>query len=148
MPSVRSQVLDAIVAALNGAGKPAGLLVQRYSTRPITGALVTTVYPLQQQSERFGHSRGPLVRETLLVRLRHDAVNSAGGDADEATDAQAGWARAALMVDQTLGGRATLIEEQSIQWDAETFDKTFVRAWQDFSVVFPTLPADATLQPG
>lgn len=143
--SVRTDILDAMITALGGVGKPTGLVVDRYRTTPTTAALAITLYPVEESSARVGQNRGPLTQHTLRVRLECRVQN--GGAPDVAIDPVLTWAIQALWADESLGGRVNELAELGVTWDAETFENQYTVAWLDVSVRYATAAGNPTTQP-
>ncbi len=140
MASRRNDVIAAVVAALGGAGKPAGTTVERYRTMPITTAgLWILVYPIAENVERAPTKSGRLARRSLVVRCECSAQ---GEPVDEQLDPLVLWAVQALMADPSLGGVAINVQEELVQWEAADDDKVYGRAAVDFTIDYQTAAAD------
>ncbi|HET7552195.1 MAG TPA: hypothetical protein VFK04_12965 [Gemmatimonadaceae bacterium] len=140
MASRRDQILAAVVAILNGAGKPADTTVERYRTLPLTteGAWIL-VYPMIEATERAPTPSGRLARRKLRVRCE---CRAQGEQVDQVLDPLLLWTVKALMADPSLGGVAINVQEEATQWDAEDADKVYGAAAVDFTIDYQTAAAD------
>lgn len=147
MASVRELILQAAVAALNGAGKPAGLAVHRNRTRPFGSdqlpAIVLYPGPDPEDVVLATHDGG--VERRFTVRAECRAI-AAGVPPDQATDPLTTWCTRALHEDPTFGGLAAEIEERRISWAAEETDQVFAAAAVDFLVTYYTHADDPEAQ--
>lgn len=141
MASVRERIMAALEAAVNGAGKPAGLNVHRQRRRPIDRDKLpaTVVYAIREDVRAF--STGPIrdVERRLRVRLEHRAT---GAPEDQVLDPYLVWGTKALKADETLGGLCREINEVLIEWDGEQADQVYAGAGQEFEVIYETTEAD------
>lgn len=143
MASRREAVVEAVVAALNGPGKPAALTVHRSRTRPVDkdDLPAQIVYLL---SETIPTEYGvPAVDRELVLAVE---TRAQGNPPDEALDEYLSWSVRALMTDFTLGGAAMRVTEQSTDWLAEELDKIYGAAQQRFLVTFRTRHDDPDLE--
>jgi hypothetical protein len=134
----RATLRAAILAALNGAGKPAGLTVlaaraapSEHDTLPLTMVKLSaeTVVKVGQ------HKTAPIVQRHLTVWLDHWVK---GTDPQDGLEAQLAWATSAMLQTQTWGGLAIETTEEGTEWDLEVLEDEFGRATQRFTVRFPT----------
>jgi len=125
------------VAALNGAGKPAGVTVNRSRRQSIEKSQLPmiSVYAIREEVTRATDTRrSPLVERRLRVQVKCRIV----GD-DQANDPLRKWAVQAVMADQSLGGLCTEITEESTDWDADDgTDADYSVAAVDFLVRYVT----------
>lgn len=149
MPSRRELIVQALVAALDGADKPAGLTVHRFRTRPLVGAedLPAVVVYLQQETTARGDGphgykarRACTIRVECRTRVAGDAIDTTAPDA--ALDALTSWAVRAVMADPRQGGLAHNTQETATQWAAEETDAVYAAAAVDFTVDFITAAGD------
>lgn len=141
--SRREAVLQAVVAALNGAGKPADLTVHRSRHRPIDKDELPAqvVYLI---SETVPTQYGvPLVDREVIVAVETRAT---GTPSDQALDEYLSWTVRALITDHTLGGAAMNVTEQETTWIAEEMDKVYGAAQQRFAIVYRTRHDDPDLE--
>ncbi len=135
--SYTERLLQAVVAALDGAGKPAGLTVNRSRRQSIEKSQLPmiSVYPIREEVTRAtDNRRSPLVERRLRVEVKCRVV----GD-DQANDALRKWAVQSVMADQSLGGLALEITEESTDWDADdATDADYSVAAVDFVVRYST----------
>lgn len=115
--SIRERMLQAIFTALNGAGKPPGLTVERSRRQSLELA------QLPMMSIELGDTENSLPgenRRSPLVESRTDVlVISRVRGLDAGLDALYKWARKAIMGDPSLGGLALGVTEASSRIDAE-----------------------------
>lgn len=135
--SFTERVLQAVVAALDGAGKPAGVTVNRSRRQSIEKSQLPmiSVYPIREEVTRAtDHRRSPLVERRLRVEVKCRVV----GDVQD-NDALRKWAVQSVMADQSLGGLALEIVEESTDWDADdATDADYSVAAVDFVVRYST----------
>lgn len=140
MATVREQIMQAVLAALDGVGKPAGLNVFRYRTRPLTEeeypALV--VYNGTEQVDRVGNHRGSLVRRELGLRIEGRTI---GDTPDVDLDPILAWVTQALIAAPSLPGNlAITTEEDSTEWEHEEAEVGYSVARMLYRVTYSTLP--------
>lgn len=135
--SYTERILQAVVAALNGANKPAGVTVNRSRRQSIEKSQLPmiSVYPIREEVTRAtDNRRSPLVERRVRVEVKCRVV----GD-DQANDALRKWAVQSVMADQSLGGLALEITEQSTDWDADdATDADYSVAAMEFVVRYST----------
>lgn len=142
--SVREQLVRAVVAAIDGSGKPSGLNVHRSRTRAIGNDQLpaVVVYLLQETlpPERQQPARGRQIARrtaTLVCECRAKGVL-----ADEALDPLTTWVVQALLADPTLGGLAYAVSEAGTQWDAAELDDVYGGAQVHFQIDYTTAAGD------
>ncbi len=135
--SITELILQAVVTALDGAGKPAGVTVNRSRRQSLEKSQLPmiSVYPIREEVTRAtDNRRSPLVERRLRVQVKCRIV----GD-DQANDALRKWAVQSVMADQSLGGLALEIVEESTDWDADdATDADYSVAAVDFVVRYST----------
>jgi len=149
MASVREQIIAYVVAKLGESGKPAGLTVHRFRTRPIDrdSLPAQVVYPAGRDggiaeavSEYSGE--GDVSRElTLRVESR-----VAGDAPDTLIDPLYVWAVKQIMSDTTLGGLALGVREEASSFDADEREVPVGACATDFVVTYSTEFDDPELQ--
>jgi hypothetical protein len=115
--TITETIMKRIVTALDGAGKPAGLTVNRSRKRPksISEMPMISVYAIEESVKRATENRtSPLVVRDLRVRI----VRRAKGT-DDNLDVLRAWSVKAVMADMSLGGITLGIDEVANQWDAD-----------------------------
>lgn len=121
MSSIRSQILAFLVSALNGAGKPSGVTVEKFrldSLEP-TNLPSLIIYPIQEQVERaLPELRSPIVNRVLTVRIECRAVGVSPVTPDEMVDTMLTWVVKSCLADRTLGKLATDTQETLLEWTA------------------------------
>ena len=137
--TIRETILAAIEAALSVNGKPPGLNVHRFRTRPLDkddmDAMV--VYPIDEDTRLETHDE-PSVRRVLMVRLEHRVVSSADSP-DKTLDPLLAWGTKALLTDAALDALIVSIEEVHTGWASAEMDKLYGGAAQDFRIEFATI---------
>ncbi|KKM22239.1 hypothetical protein LCGC14_1627390 [marine sediment metagenome] len=134
-------ILIFLAAALNGAGKPPGLTVNRARRRPLDNAELPmmSLYPVREEVARATSSRtSPTVERTLRVQVRCRAVGQ-----DAAVDPLRAWAVKAVMADRSLAGLALATTEDSIEWESDdASDADYAIASVDFLIRYTTNAGD------
>jgi hypothetical protein len=117
MSSIRNQIIDAVALVLNGANKPAGVNVRRFSLAKIEPSHLPLieVYPGSDVVKDQSKGRQSLIRTLGLIL----DVYGMGDPVDVALDEAVCWITTALQADQSLGGLCLDIREKSAEWDAE-----------------------------
>lgn len=149
MASIREQILAYFVTKLGEAGKPAGLTVHRFRTRPIDrdSLPAQVVYPAGRDggiaeavSQYSGE--GDVTRE-LTVRVESRIV---GEPPDQLLDPLYAWAVKQIMADTTLGGLALGVREEATSFDADEREVVVGACATDFAVTYSTEFNDPELQ--
>jgi hypothetical protein len=137
-------ILQAIVAALDGEGKPEGVTVNRSRRQAVNAdeLPMISVYPLREEVRKpADNRRSPVKDRHLFVGIRCRAQGL-----DDAVDPLRQWAVTALESDPSLGGLALDTGEESGEWAAtDASDADFSVAEITFSVRYVTARADLTL---
>lgn len=144
MSSVREQVLQAVMAALN-TGRPAGVpAVERTRVIALEASQLpsTVLVPRRESVEKTGGRFGPLVSRRLSLELEHRAAGGASLPPDQAVDALLAWPVKALCA-STLGGLAIEINESGTEWHYADGEAPFVLAVQTFEIAYTTRVSDA-----
>jgi len=136
--SYTERILQAVVAALDGAGKPAGLTVNRSRRQSIekNQLPMISVYPIREEAQPATENarRSPVMERNLRVQVKCRIA----GD-DKANDPIRKWAVQSVMADPSLGGLALGITEESTDWDADdATDADYSVAAIDFLVRYTT----------
>lgn len=141
--SIGEKCLQAIVTALDGAGKPAGSVVHRFRTLAIDSDQLPAfvVYAIEESVERAGTRKGLVAGHSMTVAIEARVTND---EPDVALDPLIAWAVAAILADATLGGYAMDVQHTGTHWAAVTEDKTYGAARIDFAVHYRTRAADLT----
>lgn len=119
MASRRSQIVDAIVTALNAVGKPTGVTVYRTRDAALADAQLPAIVVSRVQEEvaRGDGPRGYKVRRTLRVQVDCFVATSTDGEpSEDAMDPLTSWVVQAVCADPTLGGLADNINELGTSW--------------------------------
>lgn len=139
--TVQETLFQAIVAALDGVGKPTGLVVHREPAVPLEEDAEKSVvfYPLARTRAR-GELGGPLEYvldfATELRRKVSTTERAAGLTASEALDELYDWTVSALQADPTFGGVALALDEISMEWDQDLQNRLHGRSAVRWSVRF------------
>ena len=117
MSSIRDQIITAVLAKLNGAGKPAGVNVRRFSLAKIEPSQLPMIeaYPGTDVVKDQSKGRQSLIRTLGLIL----DVYGMGDPVDQSLDEAICWITEALQADQSLGGLTLEVREKSAEWDAE-----------------------------
>lgn len=149
MSSRRAAILDAVVARLDAVGKPAGVVVERFTTGQSPANRRIVVYWLGEDLERSHQSTfGPVQVRHLVVRVQFDSKPAEGQPTDQATDDLEVWATRQLLADPQLGGLVLDVAPQRAEINAETFVQTYVRSILDVQIDYDTDLADPAALPG
>lgn len=136
----------AVLTALDGPGKPAGLSVHRARARPIERdtlpalAVYRAVPPLGGESEtvqRLDHDPG--VERAMNVRVE---IRVAGEEPDPLIDPIYAWVVRALRADPTLGGLVLDVEEIRSSDDAALLGVPVGACAVDFLITYITSEDD------
>lgn len=146
MPDSRRELaLQAIVAALDGAGKPAALTVHRFRLRPTSSDEMpaVVVYPIHQDSSRPTQRASNMQQDVLIVGLEFRVV---GEGPDIILEPLVVWAEQALCGDRRLGGTVDDIALRSIDWggDGEAKDQLYGIALMQFTLRLSARVGDPT----
>ena len=141
MASRRSQIVDAIVTALDGAGKPVGLTVYRTRADALKAANLPAVVVsrVQEEAHRGDGPRGYKARRSLSIRVDcYVSTTTDGETSEDALDPLTSWAVQAVMADPTLGGLANNTNEVATQWSVSDTDAVYAHALVGFAVDYIT----------
>jgi hypothetical protein len=142
MPSRRELVMQAIVAVLDGSGKPAGLKVHRSRHVPIERDDLPALVPYRsrpplggrsEEVERLDHDPG--VERRLNVRVE---ARVSGAVPEAALDPLFIWTVKSLREDPTLGGLVLDIRELGSETDSAEMGKPVGAEAIDFEVIYQT----------
>lgn len=145
MESQRERIARAIAEALeNGPGKPAGLNIHRFRTRPIASdRLPAQVIAFEAEDARVD-THGPTTERQLRVRIQSRVRVPSGIAPDEALDPLLTYAIRTLHTDPGLRSLVTSLEEVGTAWDAIEMENTYAAAEQTFRVEYATAEDDPT----
>lgn len=140
--SVRERIVANVETALDGGGKPTGLTVHRFRTRPIQkDALPAMVIRFGgEDSERITHDGDEknVLRLLIETRVKVDATTPP----DQGLDPYLNWLTTSLMADETLGGLANRIDKRHGEWDAAELDEIYAGALTEFDITYYTDASD------
>lgn len=132
MASIREQIMDAVVAALDGASKPASITVHRSRGRPIDDDDLPATVVYLRREDTADRATALLDRRTIIA-LEHRV---SGDPVDTQLDALLVWGTAAMQADPTWGGLAYETTEQSTEWDSGLLQAQQRRGGGPMSAVF------------
>ena len=138
MATQRQKILIAILAAVNGAGKPAGLTVLKARKRPSAEnelPITMIVAGAETASKNGKGPRFPVVDRHFQVKLDHWVKDPESQDALEPLLA---WGTKAICGNQYWGKVAISTTEDRTDWDLEMLEESFGRATQTFTVRYTT----------
>lgn len=144
--SRREVILQAAEAALDTAGKPAGLTIHRHRTRPVEGdqlpavVLFNGVETITRQTVQ-----PPMVERELVFRAE---IRGEGEPSDQVLDPYLTWVEQQLTTDPTF--TALLIrapEVRHVVWDQQAAKKPKAAAAIEFAVRYRTRWGDPTRTP-
>lgn len=156
MSTIREQIVAAAVAALGGAGKPAGVPspVRTRVDSPETGQLpALTVYPageeckpmLREMPGRQRAMRGPIVNRSLILCVEALTKSGASATPDQTADPVLSWASEALALwAETVAFKALAIscDELGTKFSYEQHETSLCRATLSFAIEFQTKTTD------
>jgi hypothetical protein len=139
------QILQAIVAALDAVGGPAGVAVNRSRRQTVNRdeLPMLSVYPLMEDVKRATENRrSPVTDRSLLFQVRCRAEGE-----DGALDPLRQWTVQTFHADPSLGGLALEMLEVSTEWAAaDASDADYSVAEMSFRVRYATGRGDLTKQ--
>lgn len=133
--TVRIQILLAVFALIDGAGKPAGTYVHRKRARFIGADSLPAivVYLLKEPVQLEDHDGAVNRRLTIRCEAR------AAGDLLEAElEPLIAWIEQAVLADPRLGGLAIDMQVRNVAWDAFEADGDYQAAAVDVEVEYVT----------
>ncbi len=145
MASARELILQAVEAAINADGKPAGLTVYRHRTLPLEDEdLPAAVILLGRETVELQTHEPLTVKRTLPFRVE---ISALGEPSDAVLDPYLVWVVRALMAEPTFAGRVQSLVETGSAWNAELSDDPMAEGAVAFALVYETLEADPEVQP-
>lgn len=139
MGDTRRQVIrNAMEAALNGAGIPAGLTVVKARKRPTSAAelpLMMVVIGKEIVHRANASPDSPVVKRGVKIALD---IWVEDPESQDALEPHVAWGTKAVIGSKRLGGLAQDITEDEIMWDIDMLEQSFGRATQWFSVWYTT----------
>jgi len=142
--TVREQVVQAVMAALNSDSRPADVPpCERVSFSAATSGNVPKMmlYPVKEAVTRI--NRGPLAQRTLTVRIDCRAASLAAESADALANSMVAWATQALSGSR-LGGLAHDVAEVAVDWSFEPAEYLLVEVSLEFAITYQTQVQDQT----
>lgn len=144
MSSVRDRIVEALVAKLDGPGKPTGLTVGRFRTKPLKPPCAGLYGIDQEVAPGSGGGNRLVIRIfRLFVEIRVE-----GDPPDQQTDPIEVWVVKQVLSDPKLGGLCNSITEVRTKWSAEPGSTPIGAAMLEFLVHFQTLAKDPEAQNG
>lgn len=148
MPSIRKQIMDAVILALQEPGGPSGLNVHRERHRPIeTDQLdAILVYAEDDVPKPLAGItyQAPLTERQLSLVLEYRAKVQAGTTDDEALDPLIVWGMQQILKNEKFGGLASGVDEGRTTWISREAESTVAAAAGHFTVKYRTARADPT----
>jgi hypothetical protein len=141
--TVRKRIVDAVVATLSDAAKPAGLTVHKYRLRPLERDQLPAVVVFSIDESVSLENIVPQVARRLVVRCeaRHH-----GDVPDDALDPILSWVVQRITTDATLQDLTVRVSEVGTEWMAEQKDVVLAAAAVDFAIDYYTLETNPELQ--
>jgi hypothetical protein len=143
MSTQRSKIIAAVVAALDAAGKPAGLSIATRTKAAMEESDAPRMMVSRAKEQVFkafpNQPRSPLADRHLTVHL-DIWVNDA--EPEEALEPLFAWVTVAMQADPTFGGLAIETNEESTEWDTDESLSSDGHASVDFTIRYPTKTAD------
>jgi X-X-X-Leu-X-X-Gly heptad repeat protein len=144
--SIRSQIVDAIYTAVNGAGKPSGLTVTRSRTTPFAKADLLPagkVIVYRTTEEVMARASNYKTRRALTVRCEcRVAATDDGETLEDALDPLTSWVVQAVQGVATLQGGTGMLADKCIelttQWAVADEDAVYGAAAVDFRIEYIT----------
>ncbi len=137
------QIIQAIVTALDGEGKPAGVTVNRSRRQSVAPdeLPMLSVYPVSEKVQTATENRrSPVVTRNFVARIRCRAAGL-----DDQLDPLRQLAVAALNANPSLGGLALGVFEEEATWAAaDASDDDFSVCELDFRIWYATARGDLT----
>lgn len=122
--SIREKIIQAAVAALEAAGKPAELTVHRNRELPIEDDNLPAMIVFYGEDDPRSRTHDNTSERTLTLAIETRASTTvAGTPGDKVTDPYTNWMTQALMADDTLGGLATSVVEGTTLPGSKTTSK-------------------------
>jgi hypothetical protein len=148
MASIRKQILDAVIVALEASGGPPGLHVHRERHRPIeTDQLDAILVYAEDDAPKplAGVTyQAPLTERQLNLVLEYRANVPAGQTDDEALDPLIVWGQTQILENEKFGGLASGVDEGRTVWLSREAETTVAAAAGHFTVKYRTARADPT----
>jgi X-X-X-Leu-X-X-Gly heptad repeat protein len=145
--SRRAAIVDAVFAAVNGAGKPVGVTVHRSKTAPFAKSELPAIVVYRTVEELIVPADGRMnpykARRALTVRVECRASSSTDGETlEDALDPLTSWAVQAVKgVASLQGGTGALADrctEVGTTWAVADEDAVYGAAAVDFRIEYLT----------
>jgi len=152
MASIRSQIVDAIYTAVNGAGKPVGVTVHRSKTAPFAKAELPAIVVYRITEEIAARVGVQVVKRAMTVRCEcRVAATTDGEPLEDALDPLTSWAAQAVLALTTLqGGRGALADkcnEVGTSWAVADEDAVYGAGAIDFRIEYITAAGNPDAAP-
>lgn len=133
----RLAMLKAVAAALDGVGKPTGLIVHRFAHRPLTKDRFPCLIVAHGGGINVDDDVNDLQENTDRVLIAIRCLGDADTAPDDSIDPYLSWVETALQADLTLGGEINRVDmEPTGQTDAEESDRVYVQIIQPIAVKY------------
>lgn len=139
MSSQRETLLAAVKSLLTGA-TPAGANVDRSRVTALNRSELPAIV-IKPKGESVDNSTRGLAVRNLTIEIE---VHVRGDVPDQQADPTLVAAHAALMADQTLGGKCARVIERETQWDFSDADQSAAMVILTYDVVYLTPTGDLT----
>ncbi len=146
--SIREQIIDAAMTALNGPTRPVGLpQADRLRMEPyqLADMPAINVMSLREEVQPMQDGRwGPLLERAFTLRV---VCYVAGAPADQAIDPLAVWIEQSLSspyLGKAFGGLAQDCYLSLMEWQYADDDQNYAAALMDFRVTYQTSRSDPT----
>ena len=147
-PSIREQIIVAIVALLEADGAPVGLAVHRERTRPIDNdklpALVIYCEDEEPTATDKQTFRSPLVERSLHVIVEARAQVIGSSSPDQTLDPLLVWTSSQILQNETIGGLAIGAIEGRTNWISKEADVVVAAAIANYHIRYRTSRLDPT----
>jgi hypothetical protein len=143
MSSKRDAILDTIVSALGGVGKPSGLTVDRHRTIPFGRDVLPaqSVYAVDEEVDTgpgTGSGYPPLSKARRTLKFAVYSRVAVTSTADQDLDPLLSWSVQKICADPTLGSTIHNLKELGTVWHEADQDAAFGGARQFFQAEYFT----------
>ena len=154
MPSIREQILTAIVANLAASGVPAGVTVHRMRTRPIEDDQLPAILVYSEDDEPIPLAgqqfQAPFVQRQLVIFLEYRAAGSTTVSPDQALDPLIVWGTQTMVTNEKFvsntfpDGLGMGVVEGKTAWMSKEGDAIIAAASTQWIVKYRTSRLDPT----
>lgn len=154
MPSIREQIITAIVANLGATGVPAGVTIHRMRTRPIEEDQLPAILVYSEDDEPIPLAgqqfQAPFVQRQLVIYLEYRAAGSTTVSPDEALDPLIVWGTQTMVANEKFvsntfpDGLGMGVVEGKTAWMSKEGDSIVAAASTQWIVKYRTSRLDPT----